>query len=71
MELELIYAEMKYENSRYDMELHRLDFCKLKEKFQHTQKLQQLEQRKQDILREQLSKPNKTFSYKPFEFNKN
>ena len=69
MELELIYAEMQYENARYDMELHRLDFCKLKEKFQHVQKLQKLGQRKKEILKEQLSKSDKLFSYKPLAIN--
>ncbi len=69
MELELIYAEIQYENARYDMELHRLDFCKLKEKFQHVQKLQKLEQRKKEILKEQLSKSDKLFSYKPLEIS--
>jgi len=62
MELELIYAEMQYENARYDMEIKHLDCRKIEEELKHMKILSSLKDKKEKLLKEKFQKQH---SYLP------
>ena len=64
MKLEIIYSKINYENARYNMDLTRIKCLKAEADLLHLKNLEQLENKKKEILSAMVSS-HKFYAYNP------